>query len=113
MKDAPGGKWLTMKTTVDSVDILAIAYKYNSKKTLFFCAPEGAGATIDGEPYITNWPDEHGNVQCRNVLRSVLCSRYFGLSNKVDRHNHLVLIFLVLQSHALRTNRELDIDLLL
>jgi hypothetical protein len=89
MKDAPGGKWLTMKTTVDGIDILAIAYKYNSKKILFFCAPEGAGATIDGEPYITKWPDEHGNVQCRNVLRSVLCSRYFGLSNKVDRHNHL------------------------
>ena len=89
MKDVPGGKWLTMKTTVDGIDILAIAYKYNSKKILFFCAPEGAGATIDGEPYITKWPDEQGNVQCRNVLRLVLCSRYFGLQNKVDRHNHL------------------------
>lgn len=89
MKDVPGGKWLTMKTTVDGIDILAIAYKYNSKKTLYFCAPEGAGATIDGEPYITKWPDEHGNVQCRNFLRLVLCSRDFGLPNKVDRHNHL------------------------
>ena len=89
MKDAPGGKWLTMKTTVEGIDILAIAYKYNSKKTLFFCAPEGAGATIDGEPYVTRWPDQHGNLQSRNVLRLVLCSRYFGMSNKVDRHNHL------------------------
>ena len=27
-----------MKTTVDAIDILPITYKYNSKKTLFFCA---------------------------------------------------------------------------
>jgi hypothetical protein len=86
----PAGSALIMETTVDGVEILAIGYKFNSKKTLFFCAPKGAGATTDdGEPYVTKWPDENGNVLHRNVLRLVLISRYYLHSNLVDRHNHL------------------------
>ena len=63
--------------------------QYNSRKVLFFCASEGASATIDCEPSTTKWPDKHDNMQNWHVLRLVLCSRYFSLSNKVDRQNHL------------------------
>jgi hypothetical protein len=60
MKDLPEGKLLTIKTIIDGIAILAVSYKYNSKN--IFCAPKGAGATIDGEPYVTRSPYQHGNV---------------------------------------------------
>jgi hypothetical protein len=86
----PAGSSLIMETIIEGVTVLAIGYKFNSKKTLFFCAPKGAGATTDeGEPYVTKWPDEKGNVLHRNVLRLVLVARYYLHSNLVDRHNHL------------------------
>ena len=89
LRGAPGGSHLEMETIIDGIKFIAIGYKYNSKKTLFFLAPEGAGGTIDGEPYVTKWPDEHGNVMTRNVLRLVLASRYFLTFMKVDKHNQL------------------------
>lgn len=63
MKDAPGGKWLTIESANYGIVILATAYKYNSRKVLFFCASEGASATIDCEPSTTKWPDKHDNMQ--------------------------------------------------
>jgi hypothetical protein len=90
MKDAPGGKWLTIESSANyGIVILAAAYKYNSRKVLFLNAPKGASATIDREPSTTKWPDKHDDMQSWYVLRLVLCSRYFSLSNKVDRNNHL------------------------
>ncbi len=89
LRGAPGGSHLEMQAIINGHNYIAVGYKYNSKKTLFFLAPEGAGGTVDGEPYVTKWPDEHGNVMTRNVLRNLLVSRYFILFNKVDKHNQL------------------------
>lgn len=89
LRGAPGGSHLECDTTIDGIKFIAVGYKYNSKKTLFFLAPEGAAGTVDGEPYVTKWPDEHGNVMTRNVLRLVLASRYFLSFMKVDKHNQL------------------------
>jgi hypothetical protein len=89
LRGHPGGSHLEMETTIDGIKFIAIGYKYNSKKTLFFLAPEGAGATTEGEFYVTKWPDEHGNIMTRNVMRLVLASRYFLGFNKVDKHNQL------------------------
>ena len=36
---------------------------------------------------ITTWPDEHRNVQSREVFRPALPSRYFKMFNRVDVHN--------------------------
>jgi hypothetical protein len=38
MKDVPSGLWVTLESVVDGVDLLAIGYKYNRRKT-FFVAP--------------------------------------------------------------------------
>lgn len=78
-----------MTSTCDGIELLAIGYKYSSKKTLFFCAPVGAGGTIPGKPYVTKWPDEYGNVCTRNVLRLVICSRYFKYARMIDNHNQM------------------------
>jgi hypothetical protein len=53
MKDAPRVKWLTMETTIDGIEILAIAYKYNSKR-LYSLPKVGKRTLIEGpvSPYI-------------------------------------------------------------
>lgn len=104
LRGHPGGSHLEMETTIGGIKFIAIGYKYNSKKTLFFLAPEGAGATTDGEPYVPKWPDEHGNIMTRNVVRLVLASRYFLCFNKVDKHNQLRQSELALEKKWLTTD---------
>ncbi len=62
MKDWPGGIFLTLEATVDSVPLLAIGYKYNRKKVLFFVATCGSGTFEDGVPYEQKIPEQYGNV---------------------------------------------------
>ena len=85
----PGGSHLEMRATVNGVNLIAIGSKYNSKKTQFHVATEGAGSTVAGKPYISQYPDELGNVLTREVARPAVVARYFGKFNKVDIHDHL------------------------
>ncbi len=62
LRGQPGGSHLEMETTIKGIRFMAIGYKFNSKTALFFLAPVGAGATVDGEPYVTRWPDTDGNM---------------------------------------------------
>jgi hypothetical protein len=89
LRGMPGGSHLEMRATVNGVNLIAIGSKYNSKKTQFHVATEGAGSTVAGKPYISQYPDELGNVLTREVARPALVSRYFGKFNKVDIHDHL------------------------
>jgi hypothetical protein len=54
-----------MTCTIEGVEVVAVAYKYNTKKTLFFLAPVGAGSLEPGTPYVSRWPDDHLNVNWR------------------------------------------------
>ena len=83
METARSGCWLTMTCTIDGIEFVAVAYKYNAKKTLQFLAPVGAGSLAPGTPYVSKWPDDHLNVKFRDVLRPALLSRYFAYSPKV------------------------------
>ena len=60
MKDCPGGSYFVMKSNprfpVDR-PLLAIGYKYNSRKVLGFISTEGAGSTEPGDPYLSCFPD--------------------------------------------------------
>jgi hypothetical protein len=84
METARSGCWLTMTCTIDGIEVVAVAYKYNAKKTLFFLAPVGAGSLAPGKPYVARWPDDHLNVNWREVLRPALISRFFAYSPKVS-----------------------------
>ena len=50
-------------------ELLAIGYRYNSKKTLMFVATEDAGSTTKGTPYEMKFADGDGNVHVRYVDR--------------------------------------------
>ena len=84
METARSGCWLTATCTIDGVEVVAVAYKYNAKKTLFFLAPVGAGSLFPGTSYVSRFPDLQSNVNFREVLRPALLSRYFAYSPKVS-----------------------------
>ena len=70
MKDWPGGSYLVLKITPrfpDERPLLAIGYKYNSRKFLGFIATEGAGSTEPSYPYLSCFPDIYYNVSIRPV----------------------------------------------
>ena len=91
MESFPSGAYLVMECVAPgtNVNLVAIAYKYNSRKTLLFAMSKDAETTEPGFPYIARFPDEHGNVRERRVLRPKCLSVYFAAANLVDVHNHL------------------------
>ena len=97
LKDAPSGNWLTLESIVENVPILALGYKYNRRKVLFFVATKGAGAATPGEPYVARFNDALGNLHRRFVPRPSIISRYFSFSNMVDSHNHFRQFLLALE----------------
>ena len=59
MKDWPGGSYLVLKITPifpGEIPLLAIGYKYNSRKVLGFIATEGSGSTEPGIGKLPNFP---------------------------------------------------------
>ena len=76
-----------LTANVDGEDLVAVGYKYNRRKVLFFVATAGVADITDGEPYIQRWADEHMNLYTREVARPALISRYFKDSPKVGNHN--------------------------
>ncbi len=87
LRGMPGGSHLEMRITVEGVNLIAIGSKYNSSKTSFHLLSEGAAPTTEGEPYVSQWADEHRNVLTRDVFRPAAVSRYFMTFNFVDIHD--------------------------
>ena len=78
MKDWPGGSYFVLKSTPrfpGEIPLLAIGYKYNSRKVLGFIATEGAGSTEPGDPYLSRSPDIYLNVSVRPVVSPHLLGR--------------------------------------
>lgn len=74
-------------TSPNGSKLIAIGYKYNSKKVLSFVMTKGAGNTTEGKPYIARFTDKYGNINGRSVQRPEVLSKYYAQSNKVDMHN--------------------------
>lgn len=91
MKSWPSGAYLVLecRTPETKVDLVAIGYKYNSKKVLCFVHTKNAGSTAPGlKPYVAKFPDRFGNTKERRVPRPEVISEYFDKSHMVDAHNH-------------------------
>jgi len=81
----PSSSRLVLTANVEGVDLVAIGYKYNRRKVLFFISTSGVANILNGEPYVQRWADDHGNLCTRNVPRPALISRYFKDPPKVDK----------------------------
>ena len=68
-------------------------------KVCFFIGTWNSGSTVPGDPYIAKWPDEHGNLKQRHVVHPSVISKYFNVSNIIDRGNHLRQGELMLEEH--------------
>ena len=92
MKDWPVGSYLVLKSTpVFPVEIplLAIGYKYNSRKFLGFISTEGAGSTEPGDPYLSHFPGIYSNVSVRPVVFPHLLGMYFNSCNVIENQNRM------------------------
>ena len=92
MKDWPGGSYLVLKSTQifpGESPLLAISYKYNSRKVLGFIATEGAGSTEPGDPYLSRFPDIYSNVSVRPIVCPHLLGRYLNACNAIDNQNRM------------------------
>jgi len=91
MKGMPGGVWIVLEGTNRHTEekLIAVGYRYSTKKTLSFVMTPGAGSTRKGAPYEMKFPTDHGNVGVRHVDRPDVISKYFKDSNCVDRHNQV------------------------
>ncbi len=91
LKNCPGGTSVVLETTdpQTKLKLIAVGYKYNSKKVLFFIASERAGSTVNGKPYEMKYQDCYGNIAYRNIPRPEMISQYFEDSNCIDVHNQL------------------------
>ena len=128
MKDAPGGDHTVLKGTHSSgVGLVAIGYRYSSRKTLMFIMTEKAGSTAPGEPYEMKFVDEFDNLgeythcdliiifyiinltlfyllDVRFVDRSDAISKLFRDSNVVDKHNQSQQLDLALEKKWITIN---------
>ena len=63
LEGSPGGVHIVLKGRHPSGKVLiAIGYRYSSKKTLFFVMTENAGSTRTGKSYEMKFVDKYGNI---------------------------------------------------
>ena len=87
MKDWPGGSYLVMRITprfTGGRPLLAIGYKYNSRKVLGFISTEGSGSTEPGDPYLSRLPDIYSNISAHPVVFPHLLGWYLNACNAID-----------------------------
>ena len=52
--------------------LIAIGYKYNNRKVLYFIVTDNAGITKTGIPYLSKYPDQFTNVDISYVAHPPL-----------------------------------------
>ena len=92
MEDWSGGSYLVLKSTAivpGERPILAIGYKYNSRKVRGFIATEGGVSTEPVDPYLSFFPDIYSNVSVHPVVSPHLLGRYFNTCNAIYNNNRM------------------------
>ena len=92
MKYWPGESYLVLKSTPifpGERPLVAIGYKYSSRKVRGFIATEGSGSTEPGDLYLSRFPEIYLNVSVQPVVRPHLLGRYFNACNAIDNHNRM------------------------
>ena len=69
MLDWPAGThYVVPQNYFDEKNILAIGYKYTSKKVICFVATVGTDLTISGDPYMSRYKSDIGNYKTREIF---------------------------------------------
>jgi len=100
MKDWPSGSHLVLEgRAVEGIDLIAIGYKYNSRKVLSFVCNKNHASTELTDYYEACWRDENNNTSVRKIPRPETVGCYFRNSNVVDMHNQARQFELCLEKH--------------
>ena len=55
--------------------LIAIGYKYNVRRVLYFIVTDNVGSTKTGIPYLSKYPDQFTNVSIRSVACLLVMSK--------------------------------------
>ena len=86
------------------MNLVAIGYKYNTKKVLHFVTTLESGRTEKGTPYKEKYNDRFGNVCYQDVPHPVVILTNFLYINAVDVNNQLRQSHLALEEFLVTTN---------
>jgi hypothetical protein len=90
LDEALGGCWIKIVGKGPRwINLLAIGYKYNSKRVLKFFASTDVGSTKAGMLYNMRFTDAYSNVCVPRVQHPIIISTIFNDLNCVDSHNHV------------------------
>ena len=77
-KDWPGGSYLVLRSkhiVPRDRPLIAIIYKYNAGKVLYFIVTDKIGITKTGIPYLSKYLDQFTNVAIHRVARPLVMSK--------------------------------------
>ena len=87
------------------VELVAIGYRFNSKRVLHFVTTVGEGRTSKGAAYQMKFNDAHANVCHRDIAHPAVILRYFKVSNPIDVNNQMQQRCLALEECWVTGNR--------
>ena len=102
MKYWPGGSYLVMGSTPrvpGGRPLLAIGYKYNSRKVLGFIATEWAGSNEPGNSYLSCFPDIYSNFYVRPVVHPHSLVRYLNAYHAIENKDRMRNLELALDKY--------------
>ena len=79
-KDCPGGSYLVLRSKPmlpGDRPLIAIGYKYNARKVLYFIVTDNKGITKTGITYLSKYPEQFTNVAIHPVARPLVMSNIF------------------------------------
>ena len=77
-KDWPGGSYLVLRNkhmVPGYRPLIAISYKYNGRKVVYFIVIDNAGRTKTGIPHLSKYPGQLTNVVIRPVARPLVIAK--------------------------------------
>ena len=113
-KEWPVGSYIVMKSNPrvpGDRPLMAIWYKYYSRKVLGFISTEGAGSTEPGDPYLSCCLGKFSNVSFIPVVCTCFLGRYLNACNTIGNHNRMCMSNLFLEKYCLTQSGYLDLQL--
>ena len=89
-KDWPGGSYFMLRSkpiVPRRRPLIAVGYKYNTRKVLSFIVTNNVGSTHAGHTYLSKYPDYFSNLSIFPVALTLVMYKFLGSVNLVDSQN--------------------------
>ena len=89
-KDWPGGSYFVLMSkpmVLGDRPLIAIGYKYNARKVIYFIVTYNTGSKKTGIPYLSKYPDQFTNAAISPVACPLVMSKNNSAVNEVESQN--------------------------